>query len=587
MTYRSSKIDLKNERFSKNRSFKGVKKKIAKKYKIKNSPLTIYSLKTQSNLSASFNKKIFLGLGFISALSAEDYKSSVYWLNSVNENNSNKSYYVSPLRTWAGGNRSFTQNYNNSKLYIGTKNASATPNNSSVWFGEKGYLGFITGVFKARDIFITGAVGSGNEWKTGGGAILVFESSNGLSANGAYFQNNKAGTQNSWINLISNNSVNLTNTDFGNQTPNGGFNVMGRKITYNGGTINGGNFGFDNVDSNGTTTISGVTFNNNGTLTYKGGNGIGGSITFTNSNINHYKLNLNANSVTFNNSALGSMPNGNINTIGNAYILNANNITFNNLTFNGGWFVFDRSDAHVNFQGTTTINNPTSPFVNMTGKVTINPNAIFNIQNYTPSIGSAYTLFSMKNGNIAYNDVGNLWNIIRLKNTQATKDNSKNATSNNNTHTYYVTYNLGGTLYHFRQIFSPDSIVLQSVYYGANNLYYTNSVNIHDNVFNLKDIKDNRDDTIFYLNGLNTWNYTNARFTQTYGGKNSALVFNATTPWANGSIPKSNSTVRFGGYEGVNWGKTGYITGTFTADRVYITGNMMTGNGAQTGGGRL
>ncbi|MGL2511022.1 vacuolating cytotoxin domain-containing protein [Helicobacter pylori] len=588
MTYRNGKIDLKNERFSKNRSFKGIKKKIAKKYTIKNSPLTIYSLKTHSNPSLSINKKIFLGLGFVSALSAqsEDYNSSVYWLNSVNENNNNKSYYISPLRTWAGGNRNFTQNYNNSKLYIGTKNASATPNNSSIWFGEKGYIGFITGVFKAKDIFITGAVGSGNEWKTGGGAILVFESSNELTTNGAYFQNNRAGTQTSWINLISNNSVNLTNTDFGNQTPNGGFNVMGRKITYNGGTINGGNFGFDNVDSNGTTTISGVTFNNNGALTYKGGNGIGGSITFTNSNINHYKLNLNANSVTFNNSILGSMPNGNANTVGDAYILNANNITFNNLTFNGGWFVFNRTNANVNFQGATTINNPTSPFVNMTGKVTINPNAIFNIQNYTPSIGSAYTLFSMKNGNITYNDVNNLWNIIRLKNTQATKDADKNHTSsNNNTHTYYVTYNLGGTLYHFRQIFSPDSIVLQSVYYGANNIYYTNSVNIHDNVFNLKNINDDRADTIFYLNGLNTWNYTNARFTQTYGGKNSALVFNATTPWANGSIPKSNSTVRFGGYEGVNWGKTGYITGTFTADRVYITGNMMSGNGAQTGGG--
>ncbi|WP_367710051.1 vacuolating cytotoxin domain-containing protein, partial [Helicobacter pylori] len=490
MIYKNNKIDLKNKRF-KNRSFKGIKKKIAKKHKAKNPSLIAHAFKTHSNSSLSLNKKIFLGLGFVSALSAEDYNSSVYWLNSVNENNSNKSYYISPLRTWAGGNRSFTQNYNNSKLYIGTKNASATPNHSSIWFGKEGYIGFITGVFKAKDIFITGNVGSGNEWKTGGGAILVFESSNELNTNGAYFQNNRAGTQTSWINLISNNSVNLTNTDFGNQTPNGGFNAMGRKITYNGGIVNGGNFGFDNVDSNGTTTISGVTFNNNGALTYKGGNGIGGSITFTNSNINHYKLNLNANSVTFNNSILGSMPNGNANTIGNAYILNANNITFNNLTFNGGWFVFNRPDAHVNFQGTTTINNPTSPFVNMTGKVTINPNAIFNIQNYTPSIGSAYTLFSMKNGNITYNDVNNLWNIIRLKNTQATKDNSKNATSNNNTHTYHVTYNLGGTLYHFRQIFSPNSIVLQSVYYGANNIYYTNSVNIHDNVFNLKNINDN------------------------------------------------------------------------------------------------
>ncbi len=593
MIDKNDKTDLKNKRF-KNRSFKGVKKKIAKKHKAKNPSLIAHAFKMHSNFSASFNKKIFLALGFVSALSAEDYNSSVYWLNSVNENNSNKSYYVSPLRTWAGGNRSFTQNYNNSKLYIGTKNASSTPNNSSVWFGGayndfwhqyQGYVGYITGHFKAKDIFITGDIGSGNQLKTGGGATLVFESSNDLTTDEAHFKNDKAGTQTSWMNLISSNSVHLKNTTFSNQTPNGGFNVKGKNITYEGGSISGGNFGFDNVDKNGKTTISGVTFNNNGTLTYKGGNSIGGSISFINSNINHYRLNLHANEITFNNSTLGSMPNGNANTVGDAYILNAERITFNNLTFDGGWFVFMRPDSKIDFQGTTTINNPTSPFLNMTGNVNINANAFFNIQNYTPTIGSTYTLFSMKNGSITYNDVSNLWNIIRLKNTQATKDNSKNATSNNNTHTYYVTYNLGGTLHSFKEVFSPNSIFLQSVYYGANNIYYTDSVNIHDNVFNLKNIKDNRDDTIFYLNGLNTWNYTNARFTQTYGGKNSALVFNATTPWANGAIPKSSSTVRFGGYEGVNWGKTGYITGTFTADRVYITGNMMSGNGAQTGGG--
>ncbi|WP_187847532.1 vacuolating cytotoxin domain-containing protein [Helicobacter pylori] len=593
MIDKNDKTDLKNKRF-KNRSFKGIKKKIAKKHKAKNPSLIAHAFKMRSNFSVSFNKKIFLALGFVSALSAEDYNSSVYWLNSVNENHSNKSYYISPLRTWAGGNRSFTQNYNNSKLYIGTKNASATPNNSSVWFGGayndfwhqyQGYVGYITGHFKAKDIFITGDIGSGNQLKTGGGATLVFESSNDLTTDEAHFKNDKAGTQNSWMNLISNNSVHLKNTTFSNQTPNGGFNVKGKNITYEGGSISGGNFGFDNVDKNGKTTISGVTFNNNGTLTYKGGNSIGGSISFINSNISHYRLNLHANEITFNNSALGSMPNGNANTVGDAYILNAERITFNNLTFDGGWFVFMRPDSKIDFQGMTTINNPTSPFLNMTGNVNINANAFFNIQNYTPTIGSTYTLFSMKNGSITYNNVSNLWNIIRLKNTQATKDNSKNATSNNNTHTYYVTYNLGGTLHSFKEVFSPNSIFLQSVYYGANNIYYTDSVNIHDNVFNLKNIKDNRDDTIFYLNGLNTWNYTQARFTQTYGGKNSALVFNATTPWANGTIPKSNSTVRFGGYEGVNWGKTGYITGTFTADRVYITGNMMSGNGAQTGGG--
>ncbi|WP_390412225.1 vacuolating cytotoxin domain-containing protein, partial [Helicobacter pylori] len=79
---------------------------------------------------------------------------------------------------------------------------------------------------------------SGNEWKTGGGAILVFESSNGLTANGAYFQNNRAGTQNSWMNFIVNNgNLNVTNANFSNQTPHGGFNLKADNITWDKGSV--------------------------------------------------------------------------------------------------------------------------------------------------------------------------------------------------------------------------------------------------------------------------------------------------------------------------------------------------------------
>lgn len=124
---------------------------------------------------------------------------------------------------------------------------------------------------------------------------------------------------------------------------------MGWKIIYNGGIVNGGNFGFDNVDSNGIIIISGVIFNNNGAFIYKGGNGIGGSIIFINFNINYYKFNFNVNSVIFNNSVLGSMFNGSVNIVGNVYIFNVSNIIFNNLIFNGGWFVFDRVNVNVYF----------------------------------------------------------------------------------------------------------------------------------------------------------------------------------------------------------------------------------------------
>lgn len=56
MIDKNDKTDLKNKRF-KNRSFKGVKKKIAKKHKAKNPSLIAHAFKTQSNFSASFNKK--------------------------------------------------------------------------------------------------------------------------------------------------------------------------------------------------------------------------------------------------------------------------------------------------------------------------------------------------------------------------------------------------------------------------------------------------------------------------------------------------------------------------------------------------
>ncbi len=435
MTYRSSKIDLKNERF-KNRSFKGVKRKIAKKYKIKNSSLIAHAFKTHSNSSLSLNKKIFLGLGFVSALSAEDYNSSVYWLNSVNENNNNKSYYISPLRTWAGGNRSFTQNYNNSKLYIGTKNASSTPNNSSVWFGGayndfwhqyQGYVGYITGHFKAKDIFITGDIGSGNQLKTGGGATLVFESSNDLTTDEAHFKNDKAGMQTSWINLISNHSVNLTNTDFGNQTPNGGFNVMGRKITYNGGIVNGGNFGFDNVDSNGTTTISGVTFNNNGTLIYKGGeNSAGNSLTLENNTFNSYNINA-----------------------------KVQNLVFNNNSFNGGSYSFNDT-KNTTFKGTNTLIN-SDPFSRLKGSVSIDNNSIFNIERDLTD-NTTYTLLS--GNNIKYNNQAladnafskNLWNLIHYGGERGTLLRADN-------NTFFVQFTQSnGQKFVFEETFNPGSI---------------------------------------------------------------------------------------------------------------------------------
>ncbi|EQD99201.1 hypothetical protein L931_03775, partial [Helicobacter pylori PZ5024] len=239
-------------------------------------------------------------------------------LKNVNNNASNTVFYLNGMTTWKiAGTGVFNHNYSgaNSVLVFNQTTPfldGANPaSNSVVSFGktsgaEWGLVGYIQGVFKANQIDITGTIRSGNGAKTGGGATLVFNAQERLNIANANLNSDKAGLQNSWMNFIVNNgNLNVTNANFSNQTPNGGFNLKANNITWDKGSVNGGgNFGVDNASANGNAVIKNVSFSDNGTLIYKGGeNSAGNSLTLENNTFNSYNINARAQNLIFNNNS--------------------------------------------------------------------------------------------------------------------------------------------------------------------------------------------------------------------------------------------------------------------------------------------
>ncbi|WQW48991.1 vacuolating cytotoxin domain-containing protein [Helicobacter pylori] len=106
------------------------------------------------------------------------------------------------------------QTFSNGNLVIGATQDNVTNSTSSIWFGGNGYsspcaldsatcssfrntylgqllgstspyLGYINANFKAKSIYITGTIGSGNAFESGGSADVTFQSANNLVLNKA------------------------------------------------------------------------------------------------------------------------------------------------------------------------------------------------------------------------------------------------------------------------------------------------------------------------------------------------------------------------------------------------------------------
>ncbi|GAA8852527.1 immunomodulatory autotransporter protein ImaA [Helicobacter pylori] len=145
-------------------------------------------------------------------------------LSSLNVLNSNALNQLTKLITpddWKNinelidnANNSVVQNFNNGTLIVGATKIGQTNTNSAVVFGGLGYqkpcdytdmvcqkfrgtylgqllesssadLGYIDTTFNAKEIYLTGTLGSGNAWGTGGSASVTFNSQTSLILNQA------------------------------------------------------------------------------------------------------------------------------------------------------------------------------------------------------------------------------------------------------------------------------------------------------------------------------------------------------------------------------------------------------------------
>ncbi|MGN8422181.1 vacuolating cytotoxin domain-containing protein [Helicobacter pylori] len=145
-------------------------------------------------------------------------------LSSLNDLNSNALNQLTKLITpsdWKNinefidnANNSVVQNFNNGALIVGATKIGQTDTNSAVVFGGLGYqtpcdytdivcqkfrgtylgqllesssadLGYIDTTFNAKEIYLTGTLGNGNAWGTGGSASVTFNSQTSLILNQA------------------------------------------------------------------------------------------------------------------------------------------------------------------------------------------------------------------------------------------------------------------------------------------------------------------------------------------------------------------------------------------------------------------
>ncbi|GAA8631149.1 immunomodulatory autotransporter protein ImaA [Helicobacter pylori] len=145
-------------------------------------------------------------------------------LSSLSDLNSNALNQITKLITpndWKNinefvdnANNSVVQNFNNGTLIVGAAKIGQTNTNSAVVFGGLGYqkpcdytdivcqkfrgtylgqllesssadLGYIDTTFNAKEIYLTGTLGSGNAWGTGGSASVTFNSQTSLVLNQA------------------------------------------------------------------------------------------------------------------------------------------------------------------------------------------------------------------------------------------------------------------------------------------------------------------------------------------------------------------------------------------------------------------
>ena len=175
------------------------------------------------------------------ALSANtNITNDIYGLKNTNKADAD-TFFATSTTTYNGTNTSFTQSYSNGTLILG--NNTASTGSGTIWFGQGGLLGYITANFNAKEIYLTGTLGAGNSFKTGGGAELNFNASDNITLQDWNLKFTNAGLQKSNAFLTAGKTLSGQNITILDET--GGsiafsaanFELHAKSIQTNGGTL--------------------------------------------------------------------------------------------------------------------------------------------------------------------------------------------------------------------------------------------------------------------------------------------------------------------------------------------------------------
>lgn len=563
-------------------------------------------------------------------------------------------YYLPSVQIWGSYTNSFKQTFSasGSNLVIGYNSTWTDHNVSSsntVSFGDtsgsvlNGHCGpwpyyqctgTTNGTYSAYHVYITANLRSGNRIGTGGAANLVFNGADSINIANATITQHNAGIYSSSMtfstqsmdnsqnlnNLNPNGTLSVYGTTFTNEAKDGKFIFNAGQAVFENTNFNGGsyqfsgdslNFSNNNQFNSGSFEISAknasfnnANFNNSASFNFNNSNATTSFIgDFTNA---HSNLQI-AGSAVFGNptNSNGSQNNANFNNTGSVNI--AGNATFDNVVFN--------SPTNTSVKGQVTLNNITLKNLNAPlsfgdGTITFNAHSVINIAEDITN-GNPITLVSSSK-EIEYNNAfsKNLWQLINYQGHGASSEKLVSSAGNG---VYDVVYSFNNQTYNFQEVFSPNSISIRRLGVGmvfdymdmekSDHLYYKDVVGFmtympnsyNNNLGNANNTIYYYDNSIdFYASGKTL--FTEAEFSQTFTGQNSAIVFGAKSIWTSLSdAPQSNTIIRFGDNKGAgsndasghcwNLQCIGFITGHYEAQKIYITGSIESGNRISSGGG--
>ncbi|MFP6128005.1 immunomodulatory autotransporter protein ImaA [Helicobacter pylori] len=539
---------------------------------------------------------------------------------------SNSNLVIGYNSTWTGNSVS-----SSGTVSFGDTSGSALNGHCGPWPYYQ-CTGTTNGTYSAYHVYITANLRSGNRIGTGGAANLVFNGVDSINIANATITQHNAGIYSSSMTfstqnmdnsqnlkgLNSNGTLSVYGTTFTNQAKDGKFIFNAGQAVFENTNFNGGNYQFsgdslnfsnNNQFNSGSFEIStknasfnNAHFNNSASFNFNNSNATTSFVgDFTNANSN---LQIAGNAV-FGNSTNSSQNNANFNNTGSVNI--AGNATFDNVVFNG--------PTNTSVKGQVTLNNITLKNLNAPlsfgdGTITFNAHSVINIGEAITN-GNPITLVSSSK-EIEYNNdfSKNLWQLINYQGHGASSEKLVSSVGNG---VYDVVYSFNNQTYNFQEVFSPNSISIRRLGVSmvfdyvdmekSDHLYYKDVVGFmtympnsyNNNLGNANNTIYYYDNSIdFYASGKTL--FTKAEFSQTFTGQNSAIVFGAKSIWTSLSdAPQSNAIIRFGDNKGAgsndasghcwNLQCIGFITGHYEAQKIYITGNIESGNRISSGGG--